>query len=155
MLTRKIGFDVVYQVQGGFERERVAELRFSIGGSDYDQAKTVSGRGIQLHPLYAFLLQFTGEFDRDAKPIHHGDLLADDEGTIYEVMFYEGAYNLHAPGSEVARILNNEICMTLRVVGDVIRNSSMVVPPKAEEILLASTERKELPFINLPLADKK
>ena len=152
MLTRKIGFDVVYQVQGGFERERVAELKFSIGGSDYDQAKTVSGRGIQLHPLYAFLLQFTGEFDRDGKPIHHGDLLADDEGTIYEVMFYNGAYCLHAPGDEEGTVLENAICMTLRIVGDVIRNAAMTVPPNPEEIMKASIERKELPFIDLPLA---
>jgi len=152
MITRKIGFDVVYQQEKEvYTRERVRAIQFSTDGSGYDEAMTASGKKVQLNPLYAFLLQFTGEFDRAGAPVHHGDLLADDDGIIFEVMFYNGAYWLHAPGDEEGKALDNQSCATLRIVGDVIRNASMIVPPNAEAVVIAATERK-VPFVNLPLA---
>lgn len=156
MINRKIGFDVVYQVgKEEFERDRVKAIKFAIDGSEYDEVQTAGGKVIQLQPLYAFLFQFTGEFDKDGRPVHDGDILAAEDGTILFVSFYAGAYWLQVPGDEEnATILGNQSCRALSVVGDVVRNATMIVPPDVLEKLQAA-EGRLAPFVNLPLADKK
>lgn len=153
MINRPIVFEIVYKLGNGeYVREAVQSLKFP-ADSGYLEAKTPTSDAVQVNPLYTSLLQFTGEFDIEGKPIFHGHILGDTEhpGEVYEVVFYNGGF--HLVKNDEPRDLTNEVCMKLKIVGDAIQNADMLAPDKPEEAILASVERKEKlpPFVNIKI----
>jgi hypothetical protein len=156
MIVRKIAFDVVYQSGAGgkWSRERVIGLTFATDGSGYDIAKTATHDEVQLHPLYTALLQFTGEFDKTMKPVFHGDILATDDGTLFEAIFANGAFMLHEHGTENMIMCNPDTTIDKKVVGDTFLNPELLMPVETPKVLTDAAQRAagdETPFVDLKL----
>ena len=144
MIFKQIKFQVVYKVGEDFHREDISELlcnpEFGV-----TSIKTVTGFELAYDPLSTALFQFTGQFDQKGAQIYHGDLLADAEGEMYEVVSYYGGYHLKQISSERMYILSDEVCMKLQVIGDAMRHASLLMPADPEAVMKASTERRILP----------
>ena len=152
MITRKVGFQVIYQTAPQkFEREEVKAITFGLG-SDYDRVKTATDKDVQVQPGYACIVQFVDQFDQDAKPLFHGDILSDAEGNLSEIVFYNGGFFLHPKDTEDMLPLTIENTSTKKVIGDIVRNANLLTPDAAMEILKEKTEPKEPPFVDLKLS---
>lgn len=138
MIYRKLGFEVVYQTPLGWERSRVKELHLS-EGSAYDEVITFDGKTVQLTPGYTSLLEFTGKFDIDGKPIFHGHLCIDQDEAVFEVVFVDGAFQFQK--GETLLPMSETTCMTMRIVGDAIRNSNLIIPDIGPEVLEAAEKK--------------
>ena len=138
MIYRKIGFEVLYQTSEGWSRSGVKELHLS-EGSAYDEAITFDGKTVQLNPAYTALLEFTNAFDQDGAPIFHGHLCIDEDESVWEVIFADSAFVL-CRGEEI-KPLTNENAMKVRIVGDAIRNSNLIIPSNGVEVLEAAEKK--------------
>lgn len=71
-----------------------------------------------------WLYQSTNTFDKNGKPIYHGDLLKDAEGILYEVMYAVGSYFI-VMGDTAVMLLDN-VTRALEVVGNVVENNDLI-----------------------------
>lgn len=94
--------------------------------------------------MNAFLFENTGAFDKAGTEIMHGDICATPEGDLYSIVFYYGGFYAQK-GEEEGKQLTDEFCRTLTVVGDVIRQSKLLIPDIVPPVLAEADKKANTP----------
>ncbi len=71
-----------------------------------------------------WLYQSTNAFDRQGKLIYHGDLLQDEQGILYEVMYAVGSYFIVKDDAPL--MLLDEHVRRLTIAGNIIENYDLI-----------------------------
>lgn len=147
MIFRVPQFEVLTQGNAGWLRARVLELKYN-GGMPVVMAVLPKVEGqpepqpfeVLIDGIRSYLLQFTDCFDKAGAPIFQGHLVANEAGDIFEIIFYEGAFRALRAQQEPFD-LTTSFCMTVSVVGDIVRNPLMVAPEIPEPLKQAEVRR--------------
>ena len=73
-----------------------------------------------------FLMQFTGLKDKNGKEIYEGDILQDNKGNRYEVIWYEICACYELRKTDYQRQLNALAILVLEVIGNIHENHELM-----------------------------
>ena len=91
---------------------------------DADGKKDQEKVAVIIDEYTSWLYQSTNAFDRNGKLIYHGDLLKDEQGILYEVMYAVGSYFIVKDDAPL--MLLDEHVRKLVVVGNIIENYDLI-----------------------------
>lgn len=76
------------------------------------------------------LMQYTGLEDKIGKEIYEGDILKEDNGNVWEIVWYKTGLQMKAIGSDVIWFTLQESCelRILEIIGNIYDNPELLKP---------------------------
>lgn len=134
-MFRNIKFDIMYRI--GLKewlRTEATALKWEVDeGNNILIAVDAKDFSYKIDWEQAFLLQSTEMFDKNGVLIFQGHILKNNEGKCFEVFYALGSFFI-ADGVEGDRVfLDDNLLMSMEVVGTIFENSELIQAPINEE----------------------
>lgn len=138
-------FEVVFHSSaGGYKRGQALRVDWTTNGMVAYVKGEKDEVAVPIDNFTTFLFEDTGMFDGENRLIFHGDIITNPAGDLFSVIYYFGAFWLQKGDGEGIP-LTEELCRTLKVVGDIVRDSRLLIPEEIPQVLKDADKKQNGP----------